>query len=80
MDKNKNKDLDQCKEAWSKKITGELMKRGIKKICDGSYDKGQKTDPHLIECGDSKQNAVIKSESGNEKETKHSIIFPGEKK
>jgi hypothetical protein len=38
MDKDKNKDLEQCEEAWNKKITGELMKCGIKTIGHGDVN------------------------------------------
>jgi hypothetical protein len=56
------------------------MNRGVKKICAVSYVKCQKTEHHHVECGVGKENVVIKSENGNKKETKDSIIFPGEKK
>jgi hypothetical protein len=39
MDKDKDKDLEQCGEAWNKIIAGELMKCGIKTISDGLYVK-----------------------------------------
>jgi hypothetical protein len=63
MEKNKKKELEQCEEAWNKKIAGELMKRRIKKICEGSYFKCKKTTHHLDNCGDDKENREMKKES-----------------
>jgi hypothetical protein len=52
-----------------------LMKRGIKKICDGSYIKHKKTDHHLLKCSVGKENTEIKNESENKKGPKTASYF-----
>jgi hypothetical protein len=63
MDKDKENDFEQCEQAWKKKITGELMKCGIKKCFDGSYIKCSKTSIHLDKYGKDKENEEMKKES-----------------
>jgi hypothetical protein len=57
MDKGKEKDFEQCQEAWNKNIVGEWMNRGIKNNGDGSYVKQQKrsTSTDLEDCKEDKE-------------------------
>jgi hypothetical protein len=83
MEKSKDKDLKECKEAWNKKIVGELMKDRITKICKREYVKGSKTGHHLVDlhCMDgSKENKETKkNRSENQQEPVSSNVISAEK-
>jgi hypothetical protein len=67
MEKDDSKDLEQCEVAWSKKIVGEMMKRGIEKNEDGKYVKHRKTSLRYLgkenDCVDYKENELTMNDS-----------------